>query len=170
MLEFSRSPYLCNHLSENIHSWIKVSFPTPPNQIKPYHTTPHPTHPPHPTLPYPTLPYPTLPYPTLPYPILSYPTLPYPTQPYPYPTLTLPPYSYPYTDPTLLQPIQLLPHHTTPYPKFEHMHITKTVAVELCCHATALICILMYFNIAQRLICKTVTRLHRALIWSVMLL
>ena len=53
-------------------------------------------------------------------------TLPYPTPPYP----TLP---YP---PTTPHPTPPLP--TYPYPT-QHMHISKTVAVELHCHATALI-------------------------------
>ena len=62
MFEFSRHLYLCNHLSESIHSWTKGTLPNP-----------YPTQ----TL----LPYPPLPYPTRP----SYPTHPptYPTQPYP---------------------------------------------------------------------------------------
>ena len=114
MLEFSRSLYLCNHLSESIHSWTKGTLPKP-------------------VLPYPTPPTPPLPHPclTLPPPIAfnptPYPTLPYPTPPHPY-QFTLPP---------------PLPYPTQPYPtlpsKNSNTYITKPAAVELCCHATALI-------------------------------
>ena len=77
VLEFSRILYLCNHLSESIHSWTEG--------ILPLHTTP----PPYSTLPHPTLPYPTLPHHTIPLPQPTLPTLTYPTLPYPtpYPTL-----------------------------------------------------------------------------------
>ena len=102
VLGFSTSLYLCNHLSESIHSWTKGV---------PYHTIPYPTLPPTlaPTLPlpYPILynpilsyPYrtPPLPYPNPPHPIPSLPlSLPYPTLPSPTPAPTLPlPLPYPY--------------------------------------------------------------------------
>ena len=111
----------------------KVPYPTQPFPTLPRPAPPRPAPPrPAPPRPYPTLPYPTLPYPTLPYPTLPYPTLPYPTLPYPtHPTPNL-------RDPTP-------PHPTPPYQpyptlkEFKHMHITKPAAVELRCHATALI-------------------------------
>ena len=79
VLEFSRSLYLCNHLSESIHSWTKGTLPHPTLPLLPYPTPPNPTHLPllYPNPYPPTLP--TLPYPTLPHPYP--PTLPYPTQP-----------------------------------------------------------------------------------------
>ena len=103
VLEFSRSLYLCNHLSESIHSWTKGTLPQPtpahpyptpsppyptlPNSYTPYPALPHPPCPTttHTLLPSFTLFYPTNPTPTLlPHPITP---LPYSTQPYPYPTL-----------------------------------------------------------------------------------
>ena len=57
VLEFSRSLYLCNHLSESIHTWTKGT----PNPTLPYPTPPHRPTPPH---PYPTLPNPPHSYPT----------------------------------------------------------------------------------------------------------
>ena len=61
VVEFSRSLYLCTHLSESIHSWTKGTQTHP--------TLPYPPTPTHTLLPYLTLPYPILPHPTLPYPI-----------------------------------------------------------------------------------------------------
>ena len=88
---------------------------------------PYPTN----TLPYP---YPTLPFP-YPTPNLPYPTLPYPYPPLPYPYPTLP---YPYPNPYPTHPTP--PYQPSPTLKeFKHVHITKPVAVELRCHATALI-------------------------------
>ena len=126
MLEFSRSLYLCNHLSESIHSWIKGTLPNP--------TLPTPSHP-SPTLPYPTLPHPALPHPTPTPPTLPYPTLPllthtpptglpYPTphhpnppQPCPTPTPPYPTLPLPYPDPThTLLPSPTLPYLTLLYP------------------------------------------------------
>ena len=166
VLEFSRSLYLCNHLSESIHSWTKGTLPNP---TLPYHTQPYPTLPyhtlPYHTLPYPTLPlhtyptYPTLPIPLLPYPALPYPTLPIPPLTYhtltlaltlpppialyptlPYPTLPYPTLHYP-TRPYPTLPYPTLPYPTEPYYplRIKHVHITKQVAVELRCYATALI-------------------------------
>ena len=104
-------------------------------------------YPSYPTLPCPALPYPTLP-PLFPTPDLPCPALPYPHQypstlpyltptllPYPAPT---PPLSYPTVpNPTLPYPTPPLP---LPYPlRIQHINITKPVAVELRCHATALI-------------------------------
>ena len=99
VLEFSKSLYLCNHLSESIHSWTKGTLPYP---TLPYPTLPYPT-PPHPTPPHPYS-YPALFYPSLPYPTLPYPTLPYPTPPLPHP--------YPYP---------ALPFFTLPYPTLPHL-------------------------------------------------
>ena len=124
MLEFSRILYLCNHLSESIHSWTKgtLHYPTPPRP------TPTPPTQPYINLPVSLLLYPTPPHPT-PTPTLPHPTLPYPTPPLPsYPTPTLP-------TPPLHNPTPTLPSKKI----FKHMHITKPVAVELRCHATALI-------------------------------
>ena len=90
-----------------------LPYPTLPLSTYPYHTLPYPLPSPYPTPFHLPLPYPTLPYPTLPYPTLPYPTLPYPTLPTPC--------SCPYP------------------PTLPYLHITKPVAVELCCHATALI-------------------------------
>ena len=98
---------------QNLVHLQKPSYPTP---IPPTLTYPYPSYPalPHPTLPYPT--YTLLPSHTPTHTLLPYPTLPYP-HPYPYPTLPLP----------------------LPYPlRIQTWHITKTVAVELHCHATAL--------------------------------
>ena len=114
VLEFSRSLYLCNHLSESIHSSTKGTLP---NSTLLYPTPPDPTHP-NPPLSYPKLPYPTPPHTTHPTPILTPPTLPY-TYPYPsYPTLPRPtpphptlPYPYP-TQPHPTQPHPTQPHHT----------------------------------------------------------
>ena len=84
VLEFSKGLYLCNHLSESIHSWTKGTLPLP-------HPTPsHPT----PTLPLPH-PYPTLPQP-IPSPTLTYPNLPCPTLPYATPTQSNPTLPLPY--------------------------------------------------------------------------
>ena len=55
VLKFSRSLYLCNHLSESIHSWTKGTLSKHTHPIPPQPTPP---------LPYPT---PTPPHPTLPY-------------------------------------------------------------------------------------------------------
>ena len=41
MLEFSRSLYLCNHLSESIHSWTKGTLPYPLYPTLPHHKPPH---------------------------------------------------------------------------------------------------------------------------------
>ena len=121
VLEFSRSLYLCNHLSESIHSWTKgiLHYPTPPHTLLSL-------TPPRPTLALP-LPLTLLPYPTLNYPYPSYHTLPYPTPPQPtspHPNLALPhtPPNPPY--PTLpmlypthtLLPYPPLPYHSLPYP------------------------------------------------------
>ena len=147
----------------------KVPYPNPTP------TPPHPT----PTLPYPTPPYCTLPYSYLPFPTLPhpYPTLlhpyppalplpylypdhtlplPYPTPPissYPYPTSTPTIPSYPYPTPTLPNPALPLPYPTLL--EFNQMHITKPVAVELRCHATALIFYTGYLIITS----LTITRI-----------
>ena len=118
MLEFSRSLYLCNHLSESIHSWTKGTLPkhTPPNPtptLSYSYPNPTPHYTTYPTLPLLTLPYPTAtppdlpnpylypnPYrPTLPYPILIYTTLPYLTLPY----FTLPRPTLPFSTPLRIQ-------------------------------------------------------------------
>ena len=91
MLEFYRSLYICNHLSESIHSWTKDTLPyrTLSYRTLPYRTVPYPAA--YATLHYPTH---TLPFPTLPYPT-PYSTLPllYPTLPFEYPYLILPSHS-----------------------------------------------------------------------------
>ena len=126
---------------ESIHSWTKGTLSLP------YFTLPYPTTfhlpLPCPTLPYPTLPFSTYPYPTLPptltlpYPFPLTPTLLYPTLPYPFPLTPTLPYPLPSPYPTLCPcPAPTPCPCPTPLP---YLHITKPVAVELCCHATALI-------------------------------
>ena len=129
-LEFSRRQYLCNHLSESIHTWTKgTHLESKWDNLDP--TLPIPLLLPYPTLPYPTLPYPTLPYLYhVPY-FLLYPTphrpahTTYPTSPIPLPYQPTLPITY--------------PTHNLPYPEFTQMHMTKPVGVELRCHVTALI-------------------------------
>ena len=159
MLEFPRSLYLCNHLSESIHSWTKGTLPKPHPCPTPPHPYPTPT-PPYRTLPYTYLPFSSLPHPyppTLPLPYLSPDhTLPYSTHtllplPYLYPNHTLLPLPHPY--PTLPNPALPLPYPTLL--EFNQMHITKPVAVELRCHATALIFYAGYLIITS----LTITRI-----------
>ena len=105
VLEFSRSLYLCNHLSERYQR-----YPTLPLLNLPYLYPPLPH--PYPTLPCPSLPQP---YPTLTYPTLPFPTLPFPSLPFPFPT-----HSYPYPHPPYPYPTPFpAPAHTLPY-KISH--------------------------------------------------
>ena len=138
------------YLYPTLYLTLPIPYPIP---NLPYSTL-YPSYPiPYPTLPfailypvplYPTLLYRTLLYPTLPnlipnstqYPYtLPYYTVPYSTLPYPtlYPTL-YPTYPLPYTPPLTLHPI-----YPVPYSTLYRACLTKPVAVELCCHATALI-------------------------------
>ena len=147
----------------------------------PFHLSlPNPTPFPYPTILHLTLPYPFLLTPTLPYPTLSlstYPTLLYHTKPYLTPTLPYPlPYhtlsTYPYIN---LCPLPAVPR---PYPShcsLSYLHITKPVAVELCCHATALFSKYSPFAKSFKPLLKHVTesftiQAHRATSLTVLLL